>query len=371
MYDNIYIEDKDVKVHIAYWNSVFVIRYLEWKIKRGDVSAQNYAFLASAYCSFHDYKNAIKNARKAIWYDKNYAYGYYVLGQILRVKHGNWKKAKNYFKKALNLAGKNYYLAVYELICAASLESNNLERDKYETMFLEIDCDSPEYLLRKVYVHSGHWDYDLTFKTVKELVKSYWKYKKFVDANFWYLCAYLLFEFSVSLPFRSLLRSDTAEYLISVGKEEEALKILFDLAKNDKKLSNWSYRYLADYYWEHDEYKKCYDIANRMLIIKKTAYAYYYKAISSWKLKAYDDGLELLDKAEKLDEKQEFDNYDYWRCLMYCGMYDLRNALKCINQALLLNKCADNYKIKGDILVELNKIKEANICYAEADKLRG
>ena len=371
MYDNIYIDYKDAKCLIGPWNSWFVVFYLKRKIAKGDVSAQNYAFLADAYYARNDLKNAIKYARKAIWYDKNYAYGYYILGLVLRVKHGHWHKAKKYFAKALSLCGKDYYLAIYELICGASEVGDNIERDRYETMFLDIDCDNPIFLARKVYLHIGHWDFENAFKTYKQLWASYWKYKRVLDENFWRLSFYLIFENLVTIPCRSLLKSDMAEYLISVGKEEQALDILFELADNDKNLRNWSYRYLADYYWEHDEFKKCYDIANRMLIIRKTAYAYYYKAISSWKLREYDDGLKFLDKAENLDVKREFDNYDYWRCLMYCGLYDLHNALKYINQALLRNKCADNYKIKGDILVEMNKIKEANICYEQADNLRG
>lgn len=370
MYDNIYIDYKDSKIFIGYWSSFLVIPYLKWKIKKGEATAQNYAFLATAYSARCDYKNAMKFARQAIWYDKNYAYSYFIMGILLRENHGNYVKAEKYFKKALALAGKDYYLAIYELICAAANKSDNIERDKYETMYLNIDNDNAGYLFRKAYVYAGHWKYDLAYKAFFDAIKSSWKYKTQFDSNFFVLAIHLLVDSLISLPFRSVLRSDMAEYLISVGKEDEALEILFDLAKNDKRLSAWSYRYLADYYWEQEEYKKCYDITNRMLIIKKSAYAYYYKAISSWKLREYDDGLELLNKAEDLDKNQEFDNYDYWRCLMYCGLYDLNTALKYINLALLRQKNFDNYKIKGDILLEMNKIKEANFCYEEAEKLR-
>ena len=371
MYDNIYIDYKDSKIFIGFWNSFFIVPYLKWKIKKGDVSAANYAYLAAAYGARNDYKNAIKYARQSIWYDRNYAYAYLIMGVILREKHGSWAKAEKYFKKSWHLAGQNYYLALYELICAAANKNDNVERDRLETIFLNIDCEHAGYLLRKVYVYLGHWNYKLAYETFLKSIKSSLKYRGGLDSNYFILGIHLLVDSLLALPFKNKLRSDFAEYLISVGKEDEGLEILFDLAKHDKKLSNWSYRYLADYYWEQSEYKKCHDIANRMLIIRKSAFAYYYKAISSWKLREYDDGLKLLDKAECMEDSDEFNNYDYWRCLMYCGLYDLQKALKYINQALLKEKNADNYKIKGDILVELNKIKEANICYEEADKLRG
>lgn len=371
MYDNIYIDYKDAKLLIDFWNSFLVIPYLKWKIRCGDVSAQNYAFLSAAYCAHSDYKNAIKFARQAIWYDRNYAYSYLVMGIILREKHGCSAKAEKYFRKSWHLGGQNYYLPIYDLICAAAAKNDNIERDRLETIFLNIDCDHAPYLLRKTYIYMGVWDYKLAYKTFFEAIKSSFRYRDGLHVNDFVLCIHLLVDSLIALPFKNKLRSDYAEYLISVGKEEEGVKILLELAQNDRKLTNGSYRYLADYYWEQSEYKKCYDIANRMLISKKSAFAYYYKAISSWKLKEYDNGLELLDKAELMEDSDEFNNYDYWRCLMYCGLYDLQKALKYINQALLKEKNADNYKIKGDILVELNKIKEANICYEEADKLRG
>ncbi len=367
MYDNIYTDYKDAKLILGEFNSYFVVPYLKYKIKKGRHSAQNYAFLASAYTAHGDYKNAVKYARKAIWYDKNYAYSYMVMGIILRDTDLNYSRAKKYFQKALSLAGNQYYLAIYELICCAASENNNSERDMYENMFLNIDSDHPAYHIRKAYFYSGHYKYKPAFKELWKAFKSYLKYRhcgEFISHLIRLSC-----EALISIPFKKHLKRDAAEYYIEVGKEEEAFEILFELAGKDNINDQWSYKYLADYFWEKGEYKKVYDITNRMLISKKSAYAYYFKAISCWKLSDYECGLEFLDKAQKLDKDNEFDNYDYWRCLMYCGMYDLNTALKYINQALLVRKSSENFNIKGQILVKMNKIKEADFCFKEADKL--
>lgn len=368
MYDNIYTEYKDAKI-IGYFNSFFVVPYLKHKIKKGEVSAQNYAYIAKACVAHGDIKNAFKYARKAIWYDRNYAYAYFVMGVLLREHDSNYSRAKKYFQKAFRLGGNNYYLAIYDLICCAAAEENNEERYKYETRFLDIDCDYPGYLLRKAYIYTGYYNYKKAFEELQKAFKSYLKYKHFPEFQYFEINIKIVIELLFTLPFKNLLNRNLAEYYMEIGKEEEACEILFKLAQKDNKKDQWSYRYLADYFWEQGEYKKVYDITNRMLISKKSAYAYYFKAISCWKLSDYEGGLELLDKAENLDKNQEFDNYDYWRSLMYCGMYDLNTALKYINHALLQKKNSENFTVKGQILVHLNKIEEANFCFKEADRL--
>lgn len=367
MYDNIYTDYKNAKIIIGYFNSFFLVPYFKHKIKNGDISAPNFAYLAETYGLHGDIKNALKYARKAIWHDKNYAYGFYIMGTI--IEDTNLQKAKKYFQKALKLGGEKYYLAIYELIRCASIENNNEERNKYETMFFNIDCDHPTYYIRKAYIYAGHYNYKKAFTELGKTFKADLNYKHI--PNYYYFVAFIiiLIEAIISLPFKNQLNRDLAEYYLEVGREKEAYDIIFQLAKQDNQKDQWSYKYLADYFWEHGEYKKVYDITNRMLIAQKSAYAYYFKAISCWKLSDYEDGLELLDKAEQLDNTQEFDNYDYWRSLMYCGLYDLNKALKYINQALLRRQNSENFRIKGHILVRMNMIKEANFCFKKADKL--
>ncbi len=369
MYDNIYTNYEDARIILGYFNSFFVIPYLKLKIKKGEVSAQNYAFLATAYISHGDLKNAAQYARKAIWYDRNYAYTYFIMGYILRNIDSNYSRAKKYFIKALNLGNQKDYRTIYELIACSAEEGNNEDRNKYETMYLKLNCDYPEYLIRKAYVFSGQYDYENAFRMIGEIFKSYVKYKHFFSLNYFALIIRLAIDVLFSIPFKNQQKKNLAEYYIEIGKEEEAYEILFKLAKKDNKKDQWSYKYLANYFWEQGEYKKVYDITNRMLISNKSAYAYYFKAISCWELSDYKCGLELLDKAEKLDNKKEFDNYDYWRSLMYCGLYDLNKALKYINQALIQKKTSENFTIKGQILIKMNKIKEANFCFREAERL--
>ena len=50
MFDNITIFYKDAEMHINKFNAGKVIKLLKKRIAEGQVTAQNYAFLANAYC---------------------------------------------------------------------------------------------------------------------------------------------------------------------------------------------------------------------------------------------------------------------------------------------------------------------------------
>ena len=83
-------------------------------------------------------------------------------------------------------------------------------------------------------------------------------------------------------------------------------------------------------------------------------------------LNEFDDAIKAYNKS--LEYKA--DDLAYYRVAnLYYVQSDYENALKSINQGLLLNKDSYNYNLKGDILTAMKRIKEARFCYKLAEGL--
>ncbi len=370
MFDNITIQEKDAKQRLTFFNSFIIGRRLKQEIESGNATAQNYTFLAVACATHKDMKNALKYALKAIFIDRTYAYAYFVAGELYLMRDKNYDRARKYFLKAFKYGGNNYYLAVYELIRMYANDGDNVERYKYEEILLNSDSDNVGFHIRKTHVYVGWNDFPSAWKNFVETYKLSRKQKTpFADIED--LFAEVVALGIANIFVKNFFKIDLGEYWFKVGRNEDAIKLLLSVMKQGSKWTkHLAGKALIEHYWDVDEFKQCVEVANRMLIAEKTSYAYYHKAICLYELDKYDAALKYLDLAQEIDKRGEFNNYDYWRAICHAAKYDLHMALKSINYALLIKKNASNFSIKGQILREMNRYDEANVCFKEAERMR-
>lgn len=431
------ILDYDINV----FNSLFYLLKFHYEIKSGKATAMTYLCLSLVYSTYSMNKLAFKYALKSIRIDNLNSYAWYAAGIVRQKYSKDYSKSKKYFLKAFELGGDDCYWVVYELIICAAREFNYLMRGKYEKMFLDINSTDSGYFLRRAYIYEGHCRLKETFadffRAVKACIFNPNETDQGLESLIPALYTFLRSVFhKITVP--GMAESWEAVFLLETGREKEGVELMLEAASKAKKQSDREacYKSLLDYFFDKEEYKKCIDAANRILIKYRYADAYGYKAHSYRELGEFEKSREALHLARKagtqelnestyynslaltyfcegkydkainwlnkliisspsshpflykgfcLEELNEFDDaikaYNksleykadhlaYYRVAnLYYVQSDYENALKLINQGLLLNKNASNYNLKGDILTAMKRIKEARFCYKLAEGL--
>ena len=441
------MSEKSKKNHILDYdinefNAPFYLLKFHYEIKSGKATAMTYRCLSFIYSMYSMNKLAFKYALKSIRLDNSNPYAWYAVGVSRQQYSNDYSKSKKYFLKAFELGGDDFYALLYELIICVVEESNCLMRDKYEKMFLNINSDDSGYFLRRAYIYEGHCRLKEAFADYSIAIKARIFNHNKTDPD---LCSFILVLLTLvrSSLYRLLMpgsaESFEAAFLLDTGHEKEGVDLMLEAASKAKKQADREtcYKSLLDYFCDKEEYKKCIDAANRILIKDKYVEAYCYKAFSyrqlgdfkrarealyfaheysseeDFKTSTYYSNLALtyfeegdygkainflnkqivispsahpfLYKGFCLEELNEFDDaiksYNksleykadelaYYRVAnLYYEKNDYENALISINQGLLLNKDADNYTLKGDILTAMKRIKEARFCYKLAEGL--
>lgn len=427
--------------NINFFNFLWVLIKHYREVKEGKAEANTYLKLSLLTSMLFLKRTSFKYALKALRMDKTDPMIWYVCG--LACKDYKGLPAKKYFLKSLELGGENFYYGLYELIIIAAEEGNSPVRDKYEKSFKNLEIEkSSGYLLRRAFVYLGHAQLKEAFSDFYEALK----YRIFERGLFvpdllsfaTFLCGiFAILCFKTFHP--DCILCMEAMFNLDAGREEDGIQMMLEAAeicKNKTDKESYYYKTLLDYFYDKDEYKKCIDAANRILIKYRYADAYGYKAHSYRELGEFEKSREAFHLARKagtqefnestyynslaltyfcegkydkainwlnkliisspsshpflykgfcLEELNEFDDaikaYNksleykaddlaYYRVAnLYYVQSDYENALKSINQGLLLNKDSYNYNLKGDILTAMKRIKEARFCYKLAEGL--
>ena len=168
---------------------------------------------------------------------------------------------------------------------------------------------------------------------------------------------------ALGLCFREKFIAARVTMLLDSDRGKEAVDMIFNAAskcKNKKHIENCYYS-LLNFYFDRKEYKKCIDIANKILIKEKFEGAFIYKIRSYVELEEYDKAIELM-KTVKENYKI---NYSLWGDfdigVVYYRMKDYDNALKYFNKRIMSNQDPEALGYKGICL-------EESYCYEEAIK---
>lgn len=428
--------------NINFFNFIWVLIKLNREISAGEADANTYLKLSLLTSMLFLKGKSFKYALKALRMDKTDPMIWYACGAACREYKDSSLPAKKYFLKSFELGGENFYYGLYELIFIAADEGDSLARDKYEKSFMKIKTEkSSGYLLRRAFIYQGHAQLKEAFSDFYEALKCrIFERGLFVPDLPSFVT--FLFHIFVTWLFKTIHPDwrlcTEALFNLDAGREEDGIQMLLEAAEicKNKAEKEGYYKTLLDYFNDKEEYKKCIDAANRILIKYRYVDAYGYKAYSYRELGEFEKSREALHLARKagtqeltestyynslaltyfcegkydkainwlnkqiisspsahpflykgfcLEELNEFDDaikaYNksleykaddlaYYRVAnLYYIKSDYENALKSINQGLLLNKDSYNYNLKGDILTAMRRIKEARFCYKLAEGL--
>ena len=332
---------------------------LQKVIKSGKATSMTYTNLAEIFMSYGFYKKARKYVLKALRMNKNNALAYSTLGYLKGYDAG-----KKYFLKALEIGGRYDYLSLGYLARCENLRDNYKEAVVYYERFLELQGVTAAYVYWRVLLNVCFFNIGAAVKDLLLL------FKKIINERRYFpilAIVYLLFEIfcigTLGLCYRGNLIAARAIILLHAGREKEAVDMIFNAAskgKNKKHIEN-GYYYLLNFYFDRKEYKKCIDIANKILIKEKFEGAFIYKIRSYVELEEYDKAIELM-KTVKENYKI---NYSLWGDfdigVVYYRMKDYDNALKYFNKRIMSNQDPEALGYKGICLEETD-------CYEEAIK---
>lgn len=427
---------------INYLNAPFYLVKFSVEIQSGKATAMTYLCISLIYSMYGLNKESCFYALKSIRLDRKNAYAWYAAGSRRRELGMDFSKCKKYFLKSLELNGEKPYIPLYELVVCEANEANYPERAKYEKMFLEIDSKDSGYFLRRAYINDAQGRIKEAFKdffrAVRQRIFNHNETDPGVDSFFPAFCTFV-YSGITKIMNPGVAEAYEANFLLNLGHEREGIDLMFEAVRKTKKQSEKEtcYKNLLDFFYDREEYKKCIDVANRILIREKFVEAYGYKAFSYRELGEFEKAREALHLARKYGSEEELENSSYYNSLaltyfcegdygkainwlnkqiitepsahpflykgfcleeldeldgaikaynkaneyqpddlayyrvanLYYIKSDFENALKSINQSLMLKKDSYNYSLKGDILTAMKRIKEARMCYKIAEGL--
>lgn len=357
MTENSIVENQEIDYYISPLNGIWMWFKLQRVIKSGKATSMTYTNLAEICQWYGFYKKARKYVLKALRMNKNNALAYITLGNLKDFDAG-----KKYFLKALKI-GSRYdyqalaYLAVYE-------RDNYKEAVVYYKRFFECQSDDAGYVYRRALLNVAFLDIGAAVKDLSLLFKKIINERLYIPiSSMGCLLFAILWIGALELCFRENFIAARVISLLDSDRGKEAVDMIFNAAskgKNKKHIEN-GYYYLLDFYFDRKEYKKCIDIANRILIKEKFEGAFIYKIRSYVELEEYDKAIELM-KTVKENYKI---NYSLWGDfdigVVYYRMKDYDNALKYFNKRIMSNQDPEALGYKGICL-------EETACYEDAIK---
>lgn len=361
MYDNFYTKYEDAKIFINSVTAENVIKMLE---KEKHLTAEQCAYLSKAYVFFHDYKKAVKYAKKSVKLNPGYAYGYIRLA----FAYGKQAKKKECLKN-LELAeqfGRDDWF-IQAFLAYLYNYTENLEKSEYYlSKLLENQVNSPDYFYNVGFAyyaiipekHEKAIEYFEKAKEYKDKYNLYYKMMESfgvldnIDKGLEYLEKCLAIHETQSLLERQiqcliyLERYDEADDLSRklYRKTDDKQQVLIFLAITAKSrgLYNKALRYLRFAYYTTDPTEYLYELAGEIYEAKKDYYAaldFYKKAL---KFDKYDDDILL--------------NISY----CYSMIKDYELADKYADMAIMINdKSAYSYYRKGNVMLVVERYDAA------------
>ena len=369
MYDNISIKFEDAEQIINYFNASGIIRKLKKRIKQGENTAQNYAFISNAYMEMFENKKALKFALKSIRLDKKYAYAYYLAG-ILYLEEENYEKALDYLQKSYKFGGEDYYFAIYGLVHYYE-EKDECGCYGFAKKMVDLNYDYPDFLIFRA-ATKFMYSFDLKdcIKDIFSALKNTIKYKYYfgILVCLFSLLYVIIVRFVLNIFTPKDLRYEKLRYYVLSGQDKQAYDMYKKLGEDNPKKKDTYYREILDIYFWKEDYEKCIVLANKFLVEFKSAYIWMYKARSYDCLGKLDKAIKSIDKAREYDNEFKEHQYYYWKAKFHYNAGKYSDALKYINEQIIFDDVPDvtNYMFKAKCYYVMNNNAEAITWYLSA-----
>ena len=411
MFDNITIFYKDAEMHINKFNAGKVIKLLKKRIAEGQVTAQNYAFLANAYCEKNDYKKALKYAFMSKKLDPDYYYAD-VLLIVIYLNDQKISKAERYLNNLLEKVPDDYYFADLLALEVYKRQNNDGSKqkiiDKFCEKILNYEEDGSNCLIIakcSAYLWKGKTKSALkqVLKTLKadirylfdsscigilktilflyifdELLKVWPSYNMCTNLNMifypkderYYELADPIFnnsppekllkyiEKAIKIKSKPVYYIRMADIKSILGCHEEAIEIYKRVLEEDDSFIE-CYQRIAGEYRELEDFSNALKYINLAILNnQENTELYFSKAMYLSSLFKFDEALELLLNFDKKHPEAENETAYF---ISYCYSYleDYNKALLYINKHLLKEKTYDIYKYKMNLLLDLKRYEEA------------
>ena len=340
------------------------------KIKNGVASAKTYYNRALFYSWVGKSHKACLEALKALKKDNKNPYVWWLYGLLRKDDGLIIEKIEKYFLKSLKYGGDNFHLALYELISCEALLGNSVLRNKYEKKFLDIGIEDSAYLLKKYYIYLGHYRWKEAFPCLINSIKRYFRKGNIYRADFisYIVCfSNVIEEFFIKIFFPSVQICAEANFMFEVGNEIEANRLYLKAADKIKNIKEKEvvYENLLSHYYEQYEYKKCIDIANRILIKYKYPKAYEYKAWAYREMGNFEQARKVLKIAynAKIDIDMQDSDYYNGMALTYFKEGDYSKAVNWLNKQIMESPSSHPFLYKAFCLEEMNELDDAIKAY--------
>ena len=354
-------EKQNKEPEITFLNGVWIWFKSQRQIKSGKATSQTYSNLAAIYLNYFMYKLAFKNALKAIKLDRTNPEAYYLAGFSKSYLKSNPFYAKKYFIKALDLGMKENYIPL-AMLASIAVQEEDFERClDYKKQVLSINEENSVFYFMCTYVYIQSFmlkeSLEYLFKGLKYSILE----RKCPLYGIFCIIRFLLENFITNYYYKNYCR---AYYLLYSGEsKEEGEKLLFEIAEKYKKYKDSCYEVLLNYYYEKDDYKKCIDIANKIMIKDKFGKAYEYKKYSYMALDQEDKAIEVIKTMQKNNIQTEDEDYNVQLGKIYFEKENFSKALNYFNKQIISSPSSHPFIYKGMCLEGLSDYESAIKAY--------
>lgn len=355
-------EKKNKEIEITFLNGVWMWFKLQKQIHSGKATAETYVHLTEVYLNYFMHKLAFKNAKKAIQLDKTNPDAYYLAGYSKSCIKNDSLVAKKYYRKAIKLGMKQKYIPLTMLALIATLEGDFEKAFDYKKQVLSINEENSIFYFMCTYLY-------VQFYALKEALECLFKAIKYSITEhkcplqvIFGITYFLLVNFIVDYFYKNYCK---AYYLLFSGESrEEGEKLFLEIAEKHKKYKECCYNTLLEYYYEKNDYKKCIDIANKILIKDKYWNAYEYKKHCYMALGEKDKVIEIIKTMQKNDIKTtEDEDYNIQLGKIYFEKENFSKALNYFNKQIISSPSAHPFLYKGMCLEGLSDYENAIKAY--------
>lgn len=355
-------ENQNKELEITFLNGVWMWFKLQKEIHSGKATAQTHVYLAEIYLNYYMYRLSFYHALNAIKLDKSNPDAYYYAGFGKYYLKNNVPVAKKYFRKAVELGMKRGYIPL-EMLAIIAIQEEDFEKSfYYKKQILSINEENSMFyfacacLYILAYMQKESLEY--FFKGIKYSILE----RKCPLLGIFSIIKVGFVNFIVNYFYKNFCR---AYYLLYSGEsKEEGENLLLEIAEKHKKYKEICYDSLFVYYYERDDYKKCIDIANKILIRDKYWKVYEYKKHSYMALGQEDKAIEIIKTMQKNNIKTEEGNdYNIQIGKIYFEKENYSKALNYFNKQIISSPSSHPFIYKGMCLENLSDYENAIKAY--------
>ncbi len=354
-------EKKNKELEITFLNGVWMWFKLQKEIQSDKATSQTYVHLAEIYLNYYMYRLSFYHALKAIKLDKSNPDAYYYAGFGKYYLKNNVPVAKKYFRKAVELGMKRVYIPL-EMLAIIAIQEEDFEKSfDYKKQVLSINEENSVFYFMCTYIYIQSFmlkeSLEYFFKGIKYSILE----RKLPLIGIFFIICFFIQNFTANYFYKNYCR---AYYLLYSGEsKEEGEKLFLEIAEKHKKYKECCYNSLLDYYYEKDDYKKCIDIANKILIKDKYWKAYEYKKLSYMTLGQEDKVIEVIKIMQNNNIQTEDEDYNIQLGKIYLAKENFSKALNYFNKQIISSPSSHPFLYKGMCLERLSDYENAIKAY--------